>query len=291
MKEKAAYTEIFAERQVIHSDVSIDELPFPEFDEALAEQQRRGRRHISHPSCQMQRLRLAVVLRVDRCASAHERLDSVQLAMIDCPMQRCCAVAIACLDGRASLHQSADDLRVAQHSSDVQRCGLVVVARFKRRARFRELSHRCHVTPFHGLVEWRPKPILRTAGGRQEACRKQQHRKTDFLISSRRRAEQQLELPLNSYISNNRSSDNRMQRPERELGGWARSQGEIWQSKPAPPGAHYALERHGRLALKVNKKYSKLFTPEESGEKATGSQECQRNPGTANSLVRMGVEI
>ena len=47
-------------------------------------------------------------------------------------------------------------------------------------------------------------------------------------------AEQQLELPLNMYI-NNRSSDNRMQQPERELRGWAGSQGEIVQSKPAAP--------------------------------------------------------
>ena len=38
MKEKAAYAEIFTERQVLHSDVPFDELPFPEFDKALAEQ-------------------------------------------------------------------------------------------------------------------------------------------------------------------------------------------------------------------------------------------------------------
>ena len=39
MKKKAAYAEIFTERQVIHSDMPIDVLPFPEFDEALAKQQ------------------------------------------------------------------------------------------------------------------------------------------------------------------------------------------------------------------------------------------------------------
>ena len=98
-------------------------------------------------------------------------------------------------------------------------------------------------------------------------------------------AEQQPELLLNMYI-NNRSSDNRKQRPARELRGWARSQGERGQSNPAAPGAHYALGRHGKPALEMNRKYSNLVTPEESGRKATGRQECPRNPGTANSLVR-----
>ena len=37
MKKKAAYAEIFTERQVIHPDMPIDVLPFPEFDEALAD--------------------------------------------------------------------------------------------------------------------------------------------------------------------------------------------------------------------------------------------------------------
>ena len=39
MKAKAAYAEIFTKRQVLHSDMPFDELPFPEFDKALAEQQ------------------------------------------------------------------------------------------------------------------------------------------------------------------------------------------------------------------------------------------------------------
>ena len=39
MKAKAAYTKIFTKRQVLHSDMPFDELPFPEFDKALAEQQ------------------------------------------------------------------------------------------------------------------------------------------------------------------------------------------------------------------------------------------------------------
>ena len=38
MKEKAACAEIFTEQQVIHSNVPMDELPFPKFDEALTEQ-------------------------------------------------------------------------------------------------------------------------------------------------------------------------------------------------------------------------------------------------------------
>jgi len=38
MKKKAAYAEIFTERKFLHSDVPINELPFPELDEALAEQ-------------------------------------------------------------------------------------------------------------------------------------------------------------------------------------------------------------------------------------------------------------
>ena len=70
-------------------------------------------------------------------------------------------------------------------------------------------------------------------------------------------AEQQPELLLNMYI-NNRSSDNRMQRPARELRGWARSQGERGQSNPAAPGVHYALERHGKLAIGVNNKHGNL---------------------------------
>ena len=99
-------------------------------------------------------------------------------------------------------------------------------------------------------------------------------------------AEQQPELLLNKNI-NNRSSDNRMQQPERELRGWARSQGERGQSNPAAPGVHYALERHGKPAIEINRKHtcSKSGSPE-GAEKATGSQECPRNPGTANSLVR-----
>ena len=98
-------------------------------------------------------------------------------------------------------------------------------------------------------------------------------------------AEQQLELLLNKNI-NNRSSDNRMQQPERELRGWARSQGKIGQRRPAAPGAHYAQERQTKRAVEVNGKHGNLVTPEQSGGKATGSQECPRNPGTANSLVR-----
>ena len=88
-------------------------------------------------------------------------------------------------------------------------------------------------------------------------------------------AEQQPELPLNMYI-NNRSSDDRMQQPGRELRGWAESQEEIGQSKPAAPGAHYALERHGKPSLMVNNKHGNLVTPEQSGGKATGSRECPR---------------
>ena len=39
MKAKAAYAEIFTKQQVLHSDVPFNELPFPEFDKALAKQQ------------------------------------------------------------------------------------------------------------------------------------------------------------------------------------------------------------------------------------------------------------
>ena len=38
MKKKAAYTKIFTEQKFLHSDVPINELPFPEFDKALAKQ-------------------------------------------------------------------------------------------------------------------------------------------------------------------------------------------------------------------------------------------------------------
>ena len=98
-------------------------------------------------------------------------------------------------------------------------------------------------------------------------------------------AEQRPELPLNLYI-NNRSSDNRKQQPGRELRGWAGSQGEIGQSKPAAPGVHYAQERQGKLAIEINSMCGNLVTPEQSGGNATGRQECPRIPVTANSLVR-----
>ena len=98
-------------------------------------------------------------------------------------------------------------------------------------------------------------------------------------------AEQQPELPLNMYI-NNRSNDNRMQQPGRELRGRAGSQGEIGQSRPAAPGAHYAQERQGKLAMEKDRKHSNLVTPEQSGGYATGIQKCPRISVTANALVR-----